>query len=117
MIVDRYTPVDLFVLLDELRLEMDPELKGLDGLLEDDELFDRVKADLCRRQTSPGIGGSSSLSMLLANSFAASHTPGTSLKSQPSGGDHVPAPRADPACPRRDCPRYPSRVPEGDRLH
>ena len=49
MIVDRHTPIDLFALLPKLRLEMDPELTQFDSLLEDDELFDRVKADLCRR--------------------------------------------------------------------
>ena len=49
MIVDRHTPIDLFALLPELHLEMDPELTQLDGLLEDDKLFGRVKADLCQR--------------------------------------------------------------------
>lgn len=41
--------MDLFELLPELRLEMAPELKELDDLLDDDELFRRVKADLCQR--------------------------------------------------------------------
>lgn len=49
MIVDRHEPLDLFSLLPELRLEMDPELTQLDGLLEDDELFARLKGDLCKR--------------------------------------------------------------------
>ena len=49
MIVDRHTPIDLFALLPKLRLEMDPELAQLDVFLEDDELFARVKADLCQR--------------------------------------------------------------------
>src|SRR5918992_833064 len=49
MIVDRHTPIDLFALLPKLRLEMDPELAQLDVVLEDDELFARVKADLCQR--------------------------------------------------------------------
>jgi hypothetical protein len=35
-------------MLPELRLEMKPELAHLDTLLEDDVLFERVKADLCR---------------------------------------------------------------------
>ena len=46
MIVDQHTPIDLPVLLPELRLEMDPQPAQLDGLLEDDELFGPVKADL-----------------------------------------------------------------------
>ena len=49
MIVDRHESANLFALLPELRLEMEPELAELDGLLEDDEIFGRVKADLSRR--------------------------------------------------------------------
>jgi hypothetical protein len=40
VIVDRHTPLDLFAILPELRLEMAPELARPDTLLEDDELFD-----------------------------------------------------------------------------
>jgi len=36
-------------LVPKLELEMEPELAGLDELLEDDVLFERVKADLSRR--------------------------------------------------------------------
>jgi len=49
MIIDRYDPVNLFEMVPKLRLEMEPELAELDRLLEDDELFQRVKADLARR--------------------------------------------------------------------
>jgi transposase, IS5 family len=49
MIVDRYDPMNLFDLVPQLRLEMEPELAGLDLLLADDVLFGRVKADLARR--------------------------------------------------------------------
>ncbi len=49
MIIDRYDPVNLFQLVPQLQLEMDPELAALDRLLEDDVLFGRVKADLLRR--------------------------------------------------------------------
>src|SRR5262249_51461293 len=47
--VDRYDPVRLFDLVPQLALEMEPELAQLDRLLEDDALFQRVKADLARR--------------------------------------------------------------------
>jgi transposase, IS5 family len=51
MIIDRYDPVNLFELVPtKLRLEMEPELAALDRLLEDDELFVRVKADLSKRR-------------------------------------------------------------------
>jgi transposase, IS5 family len=49
MIVDRYDPMDLFGLVPQLKLELEPVLAELDGLLDDDELFRRVKADLARR--------------------------------------------------------------------
>ena len=49
MIVDRYDPMDLFALVPQLKLELEPVLAELDGLLGDDELFQRVKADLARR--------------------------------------------------------------------
>jgi IS5 family transposase len=49
MIVDRYDPINLFELVPKLKLEMDPELAELDRLLEDDVLFERVRADLCKR--------------------------------------------------------------------
>jgi IS5 family transposase len=49
MIIDRYDPVNLLALVPKLQLEMEPELAQLDQLLEDDALFQRVKADLARR--------------------------------------------------------------------
>src|SRR3712207_6844461 len=49
MIVDRYDPMNLFELLPELNLQIEPELAELDRLLEDDELFRLVKADLSHR--------------------------------------------------------------------
>ncbi len=44
MIVDRYDPVNLFKLVPQLQLELEPELAALDHLLDDDVLFQRVKA-------------------------------------------------------------------------
>ena len=49
MIVDRYDPINLFELVPKLKLEMEPQLAQLDRLLDDDVLFERVKADLCCR--------------------------------------------------------------------
>jgi hypothetical protein len=39
MIVDRYDRINLFALIPQLTLEMDPELAALDHLLEDDTLL------------------------------------------------------------------------------
>jgi transposase, IS5 family len=50
MIVDRYEPVNLLELIPQLRLEMEPELAVLDRLLDDDELFLRIKADFSKRR-------------------------------------------------------------------
>src|SRR5688572_23764641 len=49
MLRERYTPRDLFALIPTLSLAMDPILAQLDRLLEDDGLFQRVKAALLRR--------------------------------------------------------------------
>jgi IS5 family transposase len=50
MLRDRYTPVDLFALVPALELRFEPELAELDRLLDDDQLFQQVKADLSRRR-------------------------------------------------------------------
>src|SRR5215210_4326618 len=49
MIVDRYDPMNLFEMVPKLELQFEPELRELDRLLEDDELFSVVKADLAKR--------------------------------------------------------------------
>jgi transposase, IS5 family len=49
MIVDRYEPVNLFALLPERYASFEPQLQELDHLLDDDEVFRRVKQDLARR--------------------------------------------------------------------
>ena len=50
MLRDRYTPMNLFTLVPTLRLALDPVLTQLDRLLDDDTLFQAVKADLARRR-------------------------------------------------------------------
>jgi transposase, IS5 family len=49
MIVDRYDPINLFKMVPKLKLEFEPELAQLDRLLDDDAIFERVKADLAKR--------------------------------------------------------------------
>lgn len=49
MLRDRYDPLDLFALVPRLGLEMDPILTQLDSLLDDDVVFQKVKADLAKR--------------------------------------------------------------------
>ena len=50
MLRDRAAPVDLFALVPALELRFEPELAELDRLLEDDQIFQQVKADLSRRR-------------------------------------------------------------------
>src|SRR5438128_5471648 len=50
MLRDRYAPVDLFGLVPAWELRFEPELAELDRLLEDDQRFQQVKADLSRRR-------------------------------------------------------------------
>jgi IS5 family transposase len=57
MIVDRYDPINLFALIPQLTLEMDPELAALDQLLEDDTLFARVRQDLSTRHPQSASHG------------------------------------------------------------
>ena len=52
MIVDRYDPINLFEMVPKLNLEMEPELRELDDLLDDDKLFLLLKADLLKRYSN-----------------------------------------------------------------
>jgi len=48
MIVDRYDPVNLFALVPQLGSGFDASLRELDHLVDDDLIFQRVKADLAK---------------------------------------------------------------------
>jgi transposase, IS5 family len=55
MIVDRYDPINIFEMVPKLlKLEFEPELALLDELLDDDELFKLLKADLLKRYPNSG---------------------------------------------------------------
>lgn len=49
MIIDRHEPVNLFALIPQRYASFAPELQELDRLLDDDAIFQRVKADLSKR--------------------------------------------------------------------
>lgn len=57
MIVDRHEPMNLFPLVPRLCTGFDPALRELDRLLDDDFLFQRVKADLIRRAPTTATRG------------------------------------------------------------
>ena len=49
MLIDRYDPEDVFARVPEVAAQTDPVLKRLDQLLEDDQLYRQVRADLGKR--------------------------------------------------------------------
>jgi IS5 family transposase len=49
MLIDRYPRVELFAFVPKLLCDFEPVLRELDGLLDDDEIVGRIKADLARR--------------------------------------------------------------------
>ena len=57
MLRDRDEPMNVFTLVSALSLALDPVLTQLDHLLDDDSLFQAVKADLSRRFPRPPIDG------------------------------------------------------------
>src|SRR5690349_14668221 len=57
MLRNRYNRTDLFALVPQLGLRFEPELEQLDRLLDDDELFERVREDLARRYPKTGSRG------------------------------------------------------------
>lgn len=57
MLRDRYTPQDLFALVPAANLAFDPVLSRLDILLDDDELYQRVRADFSQRHPQTATRG------------------------------------------------------------
>ncbi|GHO74586.1 hypothetical protein KSD_23570 [Ktedonobacter sp. SOSP1-85] len=49
MLVDRYQPEDVFARVPEVAAQTDPVFKELDRLLEDEALYQQVRADLGKR--------------------------------------------------------------------
>ena len=57
MLRERYAPMHLFDLVPALSLALDPVLTQLDTLLDDDTLFQTVKADMARRRPRTLLDG------------------------------------------------------------
>lgn len=49
MLIDAYQPEDVFARVPELASQVDPVLQALDSLLEDDQLYQQIRADLGQR--------------------------------------------------------------------
>lgn len=54
MLIYRYDPQDVFARVPEVAAQIDPVLKRLDQLLEDDQLYKQVRADLGKRYPCTG---------------------------------------------------------------
>lgn len=57
MLIDRYPPEDVFARVPELANQADPVLMQLDRLLEDDRLYQQVRADLVHRYRLTAVHG------------------------------------------------------------
>jgi IS5 family transposase len=57
MLIDRYPPEDVCARVPKLADQTDPVLVQLDRLLEDDQLFQQVRADLVRRYRLTAVHG------------------------------------------------------------
>jgi hypothetical protein len=81
MLRNRYNRTDLFALVPQLGLRFEPQLEQLDRLLDDDELFEAVRADLARRHPKTRSRGRPStpvevvLRMLVVMRLTAGATP------------------------------------------
>src|SRR5258706_12345251 len=57
MLIDRYDPEDVFARVPELADQTDPVLVQLDRLLDDDQLYQQVRADLAHRYRLTPVHG------------------------------------------------------------
>jgi transposase, IS5 family len=57
MLVDRYEAEDIFARVPQAASRLDPVLKELDQLLEDDQLYQQVRADFAKRYRSTLVHG------------------------------------------------------------
>ncbi len=57
MLVDRYQPEDIFVRVPQMTARIDPVLVELDQLLDDDELYQAVRADFGKRHRRTLVAG------------------------------------------------------------
>jgi len=57
MLIDRYPAEDVFARVPELAEQTDPVLRQLDRLLDDDQLYGQVRADLAHRYRLTPVHG------------------------------------------------------------
>jgi IS5 family transposase len=81
MLIDRYPSEDVFARVPELADQTDPVLLQLDHLLDDDGLYQQVRADLVRRyRLTPVHGRHSTPAEVLLRLFVVQHLYGWSYQ-------------------------------------
>jgi transposase, IS5 family len=111
MLRDRYDPMDIFALVPALSLAMEPVLAQLDELLDDDVLFQQVKADLRRRAPHTATRGRPSTPVeVILRMLVVKHLYGWSF---PQTAHAV----SDSLVLRQFCRVYVAPVPDQSTLH
>ncbi|HEX5506066.1 MAG TPA: transposase, partial [Thermomicrobiales bacterium] len=110
MLRDRYEPLDLFALVPALGMALEPVLAQLDPLLDDDTLFQVVKADLVqRRPRTCGDGRPSTPVEVVLRMLVVKHLYGWSYEQTERWV-------ADSLVRRQCCRVYAERVPDDTTL-
>jgi transposase, IS5 family len=110
MLRERYTPMNLFALVPTLRVALEPVLTQLDHLLDDDTLFQAVKADLARRRPRTPIDGRPSTPVeVILRMLVIKHLYGWSYEATERGG-------SDRLVLRQFCRVYAESVPDDTTL-
>src|SRR5215217_1229531 len=110
MLRDRYAPLNLFDLVPTLSMAMEPVLAQLDTLLDDDTLFQAVKADLARRRPrTPSDGRPSTPVEVVLRMLVVKHLYGWSYEQTEQWV-------ADSLVLRQFCRVYAERVPDDTTL-
>jgi transposase, IS5 family len=110
MLRDRYAPLNLFELVPTLSMTMEPVLAQLDTLLDDDTLFQLVKADLAKRRPRTCIDGRPSTPVeVILRMLVVKHLYGWSYEQTEQWV-------ADSLVLRQFCRVYAERVPEDTTL-
>ena len=111
MLRDRYEPMNLFASIPTLGMRMEPILAQMDTLLDDDVLFQAVKADLITRFPQTASDGRPSTPVeVILRMLVVKHLYGWSF---PQTAHYV----SDSLVLRQFCRVYVARVPDQSTLH
>ena len=111
MLRDRYEPMNLFAYIPTLSMQMEPILAQMDTLLDDDVLFQAVKADLVKRFPATATAGRPSTPVeVILRMLVVKHLYGWSFPQTARGG-------SDSLVLRQCCRVYVAPVPDQSTLH